>query len=164
MHNVVASQYGASLAMLRRTIDQCPQALWYATSYRNAAWHIAYHVLFYTHLYIMPTEQNFTPWTHHREAYHDLSVNPTTGAYTKEQVLAYHDHVAATIARVLPTLDLSAGESGFHWLPFGKLELQFYNIRHLQQHTGELCERIFVAAQAEVEWIGQQALPTANTT
>ena len=37
-------------------------------------------------------------------------------------------------------LDLDAS-SGFQWLPFGKLELQFYTIRHLQQHAGELMER-----------------------
>ena len=38
-------------------------------------------------------------------------------------------------------LDLEA-HSGFEWLPFGKLELQIYSIRHLQQHTGELMERL----------------------
>jgi len=35
--------------------------------------------------------------------------------------------------------ELPAGRtgSGFDWLPFDKLELQFYNIRHIMQHTGE---------------------------
>jgi hypothetical protein len=45
-------------------------------------------------------------------------------------------------------------QSGFYWLPFGKLELQFYNVRHIQQHTGELCERLGATGDIEVEWIG----------
>jgi len=52
-------------------------------------------------------------------------------------------------------MDLQA-ESGFHWLPFNKLELQVYNIRHLQQHTGELCERLGAHGEIEVAWVAMQ--------
>ena len=45
-------------------------------------------------------------------------------------------------------------ESGFSWLPFGKLELQFYSIRHVQHHTGELCERLGTTGDIEVGWVG----------
>ena len=55
----------------------------------------------------------------------------------------------------VPQLDLEA-ESGFGWLPFGKLELQFYNIRHLQQHTGELMERLGTRAHVDVDWVGMK--------
>lgn len=170
MNNIVATQFGASLAMLRNAIEQCPTDLWDdSESYRCATWRIAYHALFYVHLYIMPTAQDFTPWAHHHEDYEALGPKPWApdeplkiGApYTKDQVLAYHDFVSETIARILPTLDLTSDQSGFDWLPFGKLELQFYSIRHLQQHTGEICERIFVAADKEVGWVGQQALSVA---
>jgi hypothetical protein len=50
-------------------------------------------------------------------------------------------------------LDLDA-ESGFHWLRFDKLQLQFYNIRHIQHHTGELCERLGGTGEIEVAWVG----------
>ena len=53
-------------------------------------------------------------------------------------------------------MDLEA-QSGFYWLPFGKLELQFYNIRHTQQHTGELCERLGATGDIEVAWIGTKS-------
>jgi hypothetical protein len=53
-------------------------------------------------------------------------------------------------------MDLEA-ESGFYWLPFDKLELQFYNIRHVQQHTGELCERLGAQGEIEVDWVGMKA-------
>ena len=58
------------------------------------------------------------------------------------------------VADRVPRLNLEA-ESGFGWLPFGKLELQFYTIRHLQQHTGELMERIGTRAGVEIDWVGQ---------
>ncbi len=51
-------------------------------------------------------------------------------------------------------LDTAAPESGFFWLPFGKLELQFYNIRHLQHHTGELFERLG-AVGVTLDWVGR---------
>jgi hypothetical protein len=34
------------------------------------------------------------------------------------------------------------------------LELHFYDIRHLQQHTGELSERLGSQGEIMVEWVG----------
>ena len=45
---------------------------------------------------------------------------------------------------------------GFYWLPFNKLELQFYNIRHIQQHTGELYERLGTRENIELDWVSIQ--------
>ena len=59
------------------------------------------------------------------------------------------------VADTVAALDLDA-ESGFSWLPMGKLELQFYNIRHLQQHTGELCDRLGIQAGIDVDWVGRK--------
>jgi hypothetical protein len=56
---------------------------------------------------------------------------------------------------LVDSLDLKA-ESGFYWLPFDKLELQFYNIRHVQQHTGELCERLGARGDLQVDWVGMK--------
>ena len=55
----------------------------------------------------------------------------------------------------MDALDLEA-ESGFYWLPFNKLELQFYNIRHLTLHTGELAERLWAVAGEETRWVGKR--------
>jgi len=51
-------------------------------------------------------------------------------------------------------LNLEA-ESGFHWLPFSKLELQLYNLRHIQQHVGELYERLD-RQNIELDWVSTQ--------
>src|SRR6186997_324293 len=60
------SQYHAALAMLGKAIEQCPEELWTGDAYLNPFWRIAYHALFYTHLYIQPNEESFRPWERHQ--------------------------------------------------------------------------------------------------
>jgi len=75
--------------------------------------------------------------------------------YSKEEIFAYHELCGEQVEERVTSLDLEA-ESGFHWLPFNKLELQLYNIRHIQQHTGELCERLGAKGEIEVDWVGMK--------
>ncbi len=161
MHSAILSQYRAALAMLRHAVEGCPPGLWDDPADRNAFWHIAYHALFYTHLYIQPDEAHFRAWAHHRDGYHFLNLARIPAEqfplvpYTHDEILTYLGLVQAEIAAILPKLDLTSAQSGFDWLPFGKLETQLYNLRHLQQHTGELCERLYTRARGEVEWVGR---------
>lgn len=53
----------------------------------------------------------------------------------------------------LPAVDLDAA-SGFHWLPFTKMELQIYSIRHIMMHTGELAEQLGQTG-IQVDWVGR---------
>jgi hypothetical protein len=68
-------------------------------------------------------------------------------------VQAYLELCRAEVEKQVPLLRLEEG-SGFSWLPFNKLELQFYNIRHLQHHTGQLIERLRTVAGIGVGWVG----------
>lgn len=155
----IQSQYLAALAMLREVIKLCPEGLWLSTGYKNRLWHVAYHALFYTHLYLQISEKNFKPWEHHRTDYEFLGPQPwppynlpTIGEpYSREEVLAYLSLCEDEVRAQVPMLDL-AGPSGFSWQNFSKLELQFYNIRHLQQHVGELSDRLGVHAGIELPW------------
>ena len=122
MKKAIQSQYLAALEMLRQAIVQCPAPLWADAAYKNPFWHIAYHALFYTHLYLQPSGADFVPWAKHREQYERLDA-----------------------------------ESGFSWLPMNKLELQFYNVRHLQLHTGQLCERLRTAHGIGIDWVSMKA-------
>ena len=155
--NVIVSQYLAALEMLKETIAQCPDAIWNDPSDKTKFWHIAYHALFFTHLYLQDTEEDFTPWAKHREGIYSLDQAPsapeTVEPYDKDSVLEYLAICQQQVAERVPQLDLEAA-SGFHWLPFGKLELQFLNIRHIQQHTGELMERLGTRADLELPWVG----------
>ena len=162
--DAVRSQYLASLAMLEQTIEGCPEPLWTADSRTNPFWQIAYHSLFFVHLYLQPTERDFVAWSKHRPDYQvmggKLPYPPFTPVtigepYTRAEVLEYLEHCRAEVARLVPVLDLEAS-SGFPWLRLGKLELQLYSIRHIQLHTGELAERLAVEAKVEVGWVGHE--------
>jgi hypothetical protein len=158
---ILHSQYHAALAMFKQAVEKCTPDLWDAPQDRNRFWHLAYHALFYTHLYLHTSEPEFVAWNKHREDYqfmgpkpwppHDL---PKIGEpYTREDILSYLEVCWNYVDEQVPALNLEA-ESGFSWLPFSKLELQIYNIRHLQQHTGELMERLGSRAGIDVDWKG----------
>ena len=63
--DIIRSQYQATLEMLNQAIVQCPEDLWVDTKFTNQFWQIAYHALFYTHLYLQPSEDDFIPWEKH---------------------------------------------------------------------------------------------------
>lgn len=153
----IQSQYCASLAMLRQTIEKCPESLWLDNSFANPFWRLAYHTLIYTHFYLGPSEEVFIPWEKHKEGLQLLGPDaPDAVAFSKAEVLVYLEHCLGEVERQVEAMDLAA-ESGFAWLPFDKLELQFYNIRHIQQHTGELSERLGAYGEIEVGWVGTTA-------
>ena len=154
---VIRSQYLAVLEMLEQAILQCPEDLWADARFSNQFWQVAYHALFYTHLYLQPTEADFKPWEKHKENYHSFEAlsseipdQSQVVVYSQQEVLAYLDFCRQEVNAQVPALDLEA-ESGFYWLPFNKQELQFYNIRHLQHHTGELCERLGTVAGIDIK-------------
>jgi hypothetical protein len=161
---IIQSQYLAALEMMKQAVVKCPEALWNAPEDKNKFWHIVYHGLFYVHLYLQNGEKDFRPWENHRNEYQFLGHTPWPphdppklgDPYTREDMLAYVDFVREQVQERVPRLDLEAA-SGFEWLRFGKLELQFYNIRHLQHHVAELYERLGSRAGIDLDWIGTAA-------
>ncbi|MFA6243628.1 MAG: DinB family protein [Candidatus Hydrogenedentales bacterium] len=162
---VIKSQYRATLEMLGSTVSKCPDTLWDDSTYKNRFWHVAYHALFFAHLYLHEREKEFVAWKRHRKEYQFLGplpwpphTKPRIGeSYTKEEVLEYLALCREEVEARVPSLDLGA-ESGFSWLPFTKLELQFYNIRHIQHHTGELIGRLRSREDIPVRWIAMKGL------
>ena len=160
---IIISQYQAALEMLKQTIAQCPDSIWNSPNDKTKFWHIAYHALFYTHLYLQDSEQAFTPWSKHRQEYQFIGqvpwpphAPPQIGeAYDRDTVLEYLAFCQGQVVERVPQVNLEAA-SGFDWLPFSKLELQLYTIRHIQQHTGELMERLGARADVEINWVGMQ--------
>ncbi|MGA2504657.1 MAG: DinB family protein [Anaerolineales bacterium] len=161
---IIQCQYLAALEMLKQAIVKCPPELWNAREDKNKFWHVAFHALFYTHLYLQDAEKDFQPWENHRDEYQFMGQTPWPphdppkigDPYIREDVLAYLEIVQKQIRERVPALYLEA-PSGFDWLPFGKLELQFYNLRHLQQHVGELYERLGAKAGIDLDWVGSKS-------
>jgi hypothetical protein len=145
MLHAIESQYLASLAMLKQAIVNCPEKLWDAPGIQDKFWRKSYHALFYAHLYLQNAEKDFVPWEQHHDPDGEMP-------FTKVEVLEYLSFVEKQVMDRIPATDFEA-ESGFHWLQFDKLELQFYNIRHIQQHTGELYERLGTRENIELDWV-----------
>jgi hypothetical protein len=152
------SQYHASLAMLLDAVKHCPPDLWASEEYANPYWRIAYHALFYTHLYLQPSERDFEPWQHHRPGQQRLGASAESGVsvtpYSVEEIAAYWRRCDELVDPAVDLLDLSASESGFDWYRMSKLEHQLVNLRHLQHHTGQLADRLRQAADHGVRWVG----------
>ena len=159
IHQVVLRQYEAPLKMLGKAIELCPPDLWLQGS-PNRFWHIAFHALFYTHFYLSTTEKDFVPWTKHRAEYNFLGAVPWRPEgppiqhvpYTHPELLEFQAFVMEAVHHQVPTLDFTA-PSGFSWLPFDKLELQLYTIRHTQHHTGQLADRLRTQAGIGLPWV-----------
>lgn len=149
---IIRSQYLATLEMLKQAVEKCPDALRDDPADKNRFWHVAYHALFCTPLYLQPTEQDFRSWATHRKP-PDLS--KPADPYSREEVLEYLAFCQRQVIEQVPQLNLDA-ESGFDWLPFDKAELQIHNIRHLQQHAGEWTERLGSRAGLDVAWVGMK--------
>ena len=160
VHETLGRQYRASLEMLWQAIAKCPESLWLTPGYPNRFWHIAYHALFYTHLYLQNSEADFRPWAKHKPNHQFLGCTPwppyerpkIEAPYTKEEVLEYLEICRAEIEARTPSLNLDAA-SGFPWQPFHKLEQQLNSIRHLQHHTAQLIDRLRTAENIGVAWV-----------
>lgn len=146
MYKVIQSQYLASLAMLKQAILKCPQTVWDDADDKFKFWSKSYHVLYYTHLYLQDAEKDFVPWEKHHDPDGDIP-------FTKDEVLEYLAFTEKQVMERIPVTNLEA-ESGFHWYPVNKLELQFINIRHIQQHAGELYDCLGTRKNIELGWVG----------
>ena len=144
---VIQSQYLAALAMLKQAIEKCPQNVWYDQNQKFKVWSKAYHTVFFVHFYLQDAEKDFIPWEKHHDPDGDIP-------FTKDEVLEYLTFARKQVIERVPVTDPDA-ESGFHWYPVNKLELQFINIRHIQQHTGELYECLGIRENIEdLRWVG----------
>ena len=165
LRHALKSQYHASLAMLRQALERCPDELWYAGEYRNACWQLAYHTLFFAHVYMQPNKAAFVPWAHHQsDVQHPDAIAgpPEPGStlpllpkpYTREQALEYCDFCIAMVDDWVDRLDLLSPESGFHWYKVSKVEHQIVNIRHIQHGAAQLADRLRARLDVGVNWVG----------
>ncbi|MBL8977604.1 MAG: DinB family protein [Gemmatimonadetes bacterium] len=155
--SALKNQYRASLTMLYEVIDGCPPELWADAAHRNPYWRVAYHTLYYAHLYLMQSETEFVPWEHHRPGANRLGAppdpsNPVT-PYSVEELRGYCRYCIGIVDVAVDRLDLSSPESGYSWYQMPKLEHQLVNLRHVEHHTGQLAERLRRTADRGLAWV-----------
>jgi hypothetical protein len=159
---ILVSQYEASLLMLKNAIVASDTEIWTRRVCKKAFWHVAYHTLFYTDFYLSKDENAFVPWVKHKKEYQFLGAvpwpphnEPHIGEpYGQTDIIEYWGSIHDALEERIERTELDS-PSGFYWLPFSKLELQIYNIRHIQHHTGQLAERLRELRNLGVKWVSR---------
>lgn len=156
-------QYHAGFAQIRQCIERCPDDLWSAQAgvAPRTFWRIAYHAIFYTHLYLMNKHEDFQPWE--KNEWHasvlwdddERGVPPQETTYTRDEVLSYLDLVDAGVDGWMDAMDLEAAHSGIPWYNISKIDHQVVNIRHMGIHIGQLQELLY-ARGIDVDWISRR--------
>ncbi len=166
LRSALKSQYHASLAMLRAAIRRCPDNLWTSSGgHANPFWRIAYHTLYYAHLYLQSNNWTFRPWEHHQRGIQRMNTPlKTRRPYTQAEVLAYWSICRSMVDDAVDALDLNDPQSGFSWYKVPRMEHQIINIRHIQYHQAQLADRLRVATGAGVGWADARRRTHARAT
>lgn len=158
--DILQSQYDAALCMLNDCVAACDDAHWNGDVATVPFRRVVYHTLFFTDLYLSPTEDDFELRELHARGGDDRSDVPSPGLdrlETLEYVRICREKVADTLNA--ETEGSLRGPSGFSWRRCTRAELHVYNIRHVQHHTGAMAaylRRVDPASVGEqsLRWVG----------
>lgn len=144
---VIWPQFGAAIDMLENTLFACPDELWRERLWVDVEipesaefWYVVYHTLFWLDLYLSGTREGFTPPAPFTLDELDPARLLPERPYTKEELQSYLDHCRHKGQTTFAALtDEQAGQrTGFPWVEDSFAELQLYNMRHVQEHVGQL--------------------------
>lgn len=156
-------QYGAALSVLSQCVEKCPEDGWESNVGNHAFWHVGYHTLFFTDLYLSADEHSFAPPSFFREDYHFLGQKPwpphepvvADVPYPKEVILEYVEScrrkASETIAR--ETAESLEGPSGFSWYEVPRAEMHVINIRHVQHHAAQMSLALRKSSGIGIDWV-----------
>jgi uncharacterized damage-inducible protein DinB len=157
---IVVAQYEGALSMLRQCIAACPAEHWENKVANGTVRWVVYHTLFFTDLYLSPSNESFTLRELHERGGDERRPEASVGL-TQDEALAYVDlcrekMLAAVAAETPETL---AGPSGFFWYKITRGEMHLVNLRHIQHHTGQLSAFLrrvdpALADRKALRWIG----------
>jgi len=147
IRRVVQSQYLAALKMLKEAIVKCPAAMWDAPRDKDRFWYVAHHAVYWAHRFLRAGSADFETWRGHRRP-------DGSAPISKLELLEYLAHVERQVRERAAGTDFEAapGSRGFR---VDRLELAIVGIRHIQQHTGELYERLGSRAGVLLHWTEQ---------
>jgi DinB family protein len=157
-------QFGAAIDMLENALVACPSPLWneslwsdhsdYPQPSEDAAfWSITYHILFWLDVYLTGSHEGFAPPAPFTlNTLDPASVFPEQ-PYTKDELHGYLVQLRQKCQTMIAEL---SDEKAHHQVAFPRLggkpmsflELQLYNMRHVQEHAAQLSL-----------FLGQHAIP-----
>lgn len=158
----VWQQFGAAIDTLEQALAACPPALWEETLWQNSPeqalpaefakfWYIAYHTLFWLDFYLTaaPDDEFLPPAPFTLSELDPAGVPPRV--YTQAELQSYLNALRQRgRSRLLTLTDEQARQTiAYPWARgrnISYLELQLYNMRHVQEHAAQLS--LFLGQQA----------------
>jgi uncharacterized damage-inducible protein DinB len=130
-------QFGAALDMFENAITKCPPELW---DDDRKFWYTAFHTLFFLDYYLDTCADDFKTYGPLNMTEAEIDEIMPGRTLTKDELLVYLKHCrekAHTLIAGFTEETLSA-----RWIDkyrnYSMYEMQFYNMRHVQHHTGQL--------------------------
>ncbi len=146
--SILQSQYLSALAMLKQAIVKCPADAWDDPKDKVKFWFVAYHTLRYAHQYLKAKDRGgYARW---EQRLHSQPGVP----FSKLEILERLAQVERDVTEQIPNMNLKEKTGATGHLA-NKFELQLYNLRHIQQHTGELYGRLSTY-NLKLEWASQR--------
>jgi hypothetical protein len=169
----IFQQFGAAIDMLENALVACPTPLWTQRLWRDPPpsefppqfaefWYVTFHALVWLDLYLSGVpEEEFAPPAPFAQGELDSVEALPERPYTKEELHAY---LASTRQKCHTTLVALTDEQArrpveYPWSegqPISFLELQFYNMRHVQEHAAQL--NLFLGQNGTLgasDWVSQ---------
>ncbi|MCA1609445.1 MAG: DinB family protein [Acidobacteria bacterium] len=148
-------QSGAAIDMLDNAVAACPEALWSDRSQTPAFWYVAFHTIFFLDFYVSESPDGFAPPSPFTLSEFNPEGELPERPYTKQELRGYLRHSREKCRRSIETLsDERARErTGFLDGSLGRLELLFYNLRHVQHHAGQLNLLLRQKTQSAPRWV-----------
>ena len=149
---VLWKQFGAAIDMFDNALVACPDSLWRQPVWpaspdppaRTEFWYVAYHALVWLDLYLSGVpEEEFAPPAPFVQGEIDFNETLPKQPYTREDLRAYLASLRLKCRDVMETMtnEQASRPVEYPWSagqPISFLELQLYNMRHMQGHAAEL--------------------------
>jgi hypothetical protein len=137
LKQILWSQFGASIDMLRNAVEMCPATLW---DTREQLGYNAYHCVFFLDYYLTLDPKGFTPPKPFSLS--EFEDRMPERVYTKEEVLVYLDFCQKKcrdlIRNMTDEIYKSNWENESKTMCYNVIEILLYNMRHVQHHTAQL--------------------------
>lgn len=152
-------QFDAAIEMFGDTLRDCPDDLWneqlwadrpdqWVAAGFSTFWYVAYHTLFWLDLYLTgEEEEHFAP----PAPFAVVEMEPGEAlprTYTRDELLTYLTLCRHKCREILGALsdEQAYRLCRYPWGEVPYVELQLYNLRHVQEHGAQL--RMFLGQQA----------------
>ena len=155
LRTILWQQLGASINMLERAMQACPDNLWGDQSQEPQFWYLAYHTLFFLDFYLSDSFEDFIPPAPFTLSELDPAGVMPERVYSKEELLTYLEHCRNKCKTAIETL---SDENADRRIKYGRVdisraELFLYKTRHVQHHAAQLNLMLREKGESPPRWV-----------